>query len=241
MISLCIPYYDDPERLHQLMLNDSLDYFHEVILVDDASQKFPAKPIVAEYPRDNIILYRIHKDYGFNAHGARNLGASVATGDWVFFIDMDQVLTPEFCESLIEQVSRTPKDHFVWVCESHNTHVRGVNPNTFCARITDFEKTGGYDEEIKGWHMGDRLFRERLDYFCKPDRAPYALGQNRVGRMMIEDGGVQHTLYPDDYTMITPPVSRIQHVVDMIEERNKHPEQWGEIANLTFDFSLELL
>ena len=237
MISLCVPYYDDPERLHQFMLNECLDLFHEIIVVDDASQKFPARPIVEEYPRDNFSLYRIHEDYGFNAHGARNLAASVATGDWIFFIDIDNEPTPEFCQNLFEHVSRTPENNFV-VCNIYGTD-KGIN--FFCVRKTDFDKAGGYDEELRGHHIGDKLFRARLDTFCKPDLAGYILNCNRHGRKWIEDDSVKTAVYPDDFTIICPPMSRIQHALDMIEERNKHPEQWVEIPKLNFDFSLELV
>ena len=46
MITLCVPYYEDPHRLYALLHNEWLSWFDEVIIVDDASSDFPALPIV---------------------------------------------------------------------------------------------------------------------------------------------------------------------------------------------------
>lgn len=239
MISLCIPYYDDPHRLRGLMMNECLGMFDEVIIVDDGSPTYPAARIVQEFPDEleyiDIKVWRITEDFGFNAHGARNLAATVARGDWLLFLDVDMEPDADFVEELLERVESTPEDEFL-LC-----NLFGDDPgNIFALRAVDFWRAGGYDEETRGWHLGDKIFRERLDSFCKPVLLETRLPCNRLGRKVMHDDQITGTLYPDDQTVVQRSQKHVQPILNMIHQRNQRPETWDKIPKLNFDYTREL-
>ena len=237
MISLCIPYYEDPNRLRSILMNDWIELFDEVIIVDDGSVEYPAKPIIEEFEDEgifwyaNLSLYRVIHDLGFNAHGARNLAAKEATSDWLFFMDVDMELTEGFCKELFERVENTPEGEFI-VCRVLSQDCT----NIFCVRSEDFWRAGGYDEETKGYHLGDKTFRERLDSFCKPVLTDTNLPCNRMARKKYADDTITGTMYPDDRTVVERNIKHIEPILKMIEERNKDSKLWVKIPNICFDW-----
>jgi len=239
MITLCIPYYDDPHRLRGLMMNECLGMFDEIIIVDDGSPTYPAARIVKEFTEElsyiDIKVWRITEDFGFNAHGARNLAATVAKGDWLLFLDIDMEPDAGFVSDLFERVENAPEDEFI-VC-----NLLGDDPgNIFALRALDFWRAGGYDEELRGFHMGDKLFRERLDSFCDPVLMDSPLKCNRMGRQVRVDNEITGTVYPDERTVVQRSMVHVQPYLDLIEERNQRPETWDKIPKLNFDYTREL-
>lgn len=232
-ISLITPYYDDPYRLEEALVNECLfHYFDEFILVDDASQLHPAQPIVEnfleDYPQytDRLSLYRVRKDYGFNAHGARNLAMKMIRNEWALLIDIDQLLAPEFCEELVNRIANCPEDEFI-LCNLY-----GNDPgNIFAVRASHFWAAGGYDEELRGWHMGDKIFRARLDAIAKGRLTDAILPCNRKGRLVHISEDVSFTEYPNDKIVVQRGQKHIQPTIEMVLARN--PE---DIPHVLFDY-----
>ena len=76
-----------------------LTYPHiEVIVVDNASRESPIEELQKAYPDVRIILSK--ENLGFA--GGNNLGIKAATGDFLFFVNNDTVLTPNILEGLVE-------------------------------------------------------------------------------------------------------------------------------------------
>lgn len=242
-VSLCIPYYDDPHRLRFLLMQEELSWFNEIIIVDDGSRDFPAKPIVEDILQDShfipnrrVKLFTILEDFGFNAHGARNLAAAQSKCEWLCFLDVDMQPNEPFLVELSDRVKDTPPGNFI-LC-----NLFGDDPgNIFCVRREDFERAGGYDEELRGYHMGDKLFRERLDSFCTPKLMHMLLPCNRVGRVIEIDDTITGTLYPDDSTVVQRRQVHIEEELKMIEQRNQEPDTWRDIPKLQFEWREEKL
>ena len=66
--------------------------------------------LTATYP--NVTVVRPERNGGTSA--SRNLGAKSATGDWLFFLDHDDVLLPHAVATLIELADAFPAARAVY-------------------------------------------------------------------------------------------------------------------------------
>ena len=81
----------------------------EVIVIDDASST--SMPTAAPFDDSRIHLERSTRPRGVAA--ARNLGASLASGIWIAFLDDDDVWAPRRLERLVEVAAR---EGVSWAC-----------------------------------------------------------------------------------------------------------------------------
>ena len=98
-ISVIVPIYNVekylPECIESILGQSFTDW--ELILVNDGSPDNCDK-ICKEYEKqDNRIQYFYQKNAGVSA--ARNLGMKHATGDYIFFMDSDDTISPNFLEN----------------------------------------------------------------------------------------------------------------------------------------------
>lgn len=91
-ISTIIPVYNRPETLIETVQSILAQHRvpDEIIVVDDGSQDDIASAMAPF--QDKIIL---HRQENGGAGAARNTGAQIASGDWLTFLDSDDVWTPE--------------------------------------------------------------------------------------------------------------------------------------------------
>lgn len=99
--SIIVPHYNNPKLLHRLLDSIPVRSDLEIIVVDDNSDPsivdFSAFP-GQQRPEVKLIF---DKERGFGGH-ARNVGLSVATGEWILFADCDDFYTYCFNEVLNE-------------------------------------------------------------------------------------------------------------------------------------------
>ncbi len=113
LISVIIPTYNRAELLrHTLtsLLNQTLDSAKfEVIVVDDGSTDHTDK-VVDEFHQKLNIKYFHQEDKGFRAGKARNIGASIAEGEYLVFIDTSVLLASTTLQSHVDrhQLSTQP-------------------------------------------------------------------------------------------------------------------------------------
>lgn len=233
-VTVIVPYYEDPARLENILQKPLLTRFSEVIIVDDASNVAPALPIVLDAFDcfgGNVRHFRVMVNYGFNAHGARNLGAQKANTKWLLFLDCDCEPTDEFIDALEKDIEDCDEHEFL-LC-----NLMGGDPgNIFAVRRWDFWRAGGYDEELRGYHMGDKIFRSRLDSLATPRLMDTMLPINRKGRKIVTDDKVFLTEYPDDETVVQRSQKHIQSILKMIEKRNADESMWGSIPSVNFTY-----
>ena len=76
----------------------------EVIVVDNASLQNPFDEIVSAFPK--VKFLRSEKNLGFA--GGNNLGIKVANGKYLFFLNNDTILFPDFLEPIVNFMESHP-------------------------------------------------------------------------------------------------------------------------------------
>ncbi|RJG42430.1 glycosyltransferase [Motilimonas pumila] len=112
-ISVIIPTYNRAELLRHTLVSltkQSLSQqAFEVIVVDDGSVDH-SEAVCQEFKQSLDIKYFHQQDKGFRAGKARNIGAAIAEGDYLIFIDTSVVLSSQALEKHLQvhQASEQP-------------------------------------------------------------------------------------------------------------------------------------
>lgn len=171
-ISIIVPFFNSELTLsravNSVISQDFSDW--ELILVNDGSTD-NSERIVKDYLKDKRVSYFSQKNKGVSA--ARNEGAFAAKGDWLVFLDSDDLLLPgTLCkmEEKIQQNSTCQYFHFGvsytkgqekedWF-PSHSSHLSKL-AGSFLLKKSVFSRVGGYDEKLK--------FSENTELFHRID------------------------------------------------------------------------
>ena len=112
LLSLIIPTYNNEPYIDELLkrLCPQLTDEVELIVVDDCS-KFPFLP-----PFPGIKVIRREKNGGVSA--ARNTGLDAATGEYVAFIDADDLVAENYTETILNKIKTENFDYcyLSWKC-----------------------------------------------------------------------------------------------------------------------------
>ena len=102
-LSIVIPYYDAKEYTDELLkvLDFQIRNEVEVILVDDGSRI----PFETEYKWLKII-----RQENKGVAGARNTGIEMAKGDYIAFMDHDDMIAENYVEKLLEKIEESGTD-----------------------------------------------------------------------------------------------------------------------------------
>ena len=109
LISVVVPVYNTEKYLRKCLISLSNQTYHniEIIVVDDGSKDGSANICDEFAAKDNRFVV-IHKENG-GISSARNKAISVAKGDYFMFVDSDDWVEPDLCESAYAII----KDHNV--------------------------------------------------------------------------------------------------------------------------------
>ena len=195
-ISCIVPVYNQAQYVAQAL--DSVFAqtlpVHEVIVVDDGSTDNLAD-VVASYPRDIIFIRQENQ----GPAAARNTGIRRATGEWLAFIDADDVWHEE---KLALQWDAFQRDPDLDYCLTHKRNfweasmadeearlrrenhpiVHDIPAYTFQAmmlRKDTFERVGYLDENLRLGEDTDWLVRAD-DLDCRREVLPQVLIQRRL-------------------------------------------------------------
>lgn len=104
LISIIVPVYKVEQFIHECV--DSIidqTYNHlEIILVNDGSPDRCGE-ICEEYAKQDHRIVVIHKENG-GLSSARNAGLDICKGEYIAFIDSDDVIHPQFVELLYANI-----------------------------------------------------------------------------------------------------------------------------------------
>ena len=183
-VSFIIPCYN-AERFLGEAIQSALDQVHqdfEIVVVDDGSTDHTGQ--VVERFDDQHIRYIYQENRG--PGGARNTGMAAAKGDYLAFLDADDIALPHRLAAQLRVLEDDPSlsvvaSGYVWIGESGqripwNAHSWQrwpelndlgswlfdcpLVPSTTLLRRASWEAVGGFDEELVGpedWNFWMRL------------------------------------------------------------------------------------
>jgi len=157
-ISIVLTYYGQPLMLaEQARIWGTYAVSPEVIVVDDGS------PVPAE-PQALSLGYRVRLDIPWHQDGARNLGAHVASGEWLLFLDIDHAISAGELGKLYDLLPSLPTGAAFRPARRLVDGAYSLSPaaNIWLIRRDDFWRVGGYDERLCGTYGTDLEFRPRL-------------------------------------------------------------------------------
>lgn len=105
-ISIIIPHHNSSILLKRLIMSIPVSLNAEVIVIDDNSNLSELN-IVESYLKE--FNFKLYKNEGKTAGGARNTGLKYANGKWIIFADADDIFT-EYLESSITPYLKSDYD-----------------------------------------------------------------------------------------------------------------------------------
>lgn len=171
LISIIIPVYNVSSYLAQC-LESVLEQTYrnlQIICVDDGSIDGSGE-ICDSYAKRDSRLQVIHQKNA-GAGAARNVGLSVAEGEFVGFVDSDDYIAPEMYQSLLDVLMQTDSD--IAACEMIEVYKNRMVGNDasdeiqFFSGVEFLKKTA---EHWKYYNMVNKLFRRELvEGICFPE------------------------------------------------------------------------
>lgn len=184
-LSIVIPVFQSHEIVRrQALYFENLNLPAEIILMDDGSD-----PPIPQY--DVFKVYQTGDKRPWTQPCAKNMGAEIATGEYLFFTDIDHILTKEAIEAalffkgdkmhfrrtyaVLDENGKITQDLdvlFKYGLKRRKRKLRTYHhTNTFVMRRDVFLAMGGYDERLceKGTHptADDRHLYGKYRRFAK--------------------------------------------------------------------------
>jgi len=226
-ITLGTTYYENPENL-KVFIKKHQSVVDYLVIVDDGSKIYPIESILDKVPNDNLIVYKVTKDYGFNSHGCRNLIMHESPTDWTILMDCDRVMDdPIVMTRSIKNRRLRTNCRYRFVVHTSSPGI-GTHPsvNDYLIHRDHFFSVGGYDEELQGVRTGDRQFFRQL--LCSD-------GSERV----LHDCEICFTrgpsVNPNNIIVSNKDRPASNQMVELVKKREIEPEPNKPI--LTFDWT----
>jgi len=130
-ISIIVPVYQTEIYLEKCIKSIQNQTYHhlEIILIDDGSTDNSGK-LCEKFALEDPRIKVIHKENeGLSA--TRNLGIEMSTGDYITFVDSDDWISEDYCQTLVDAIEKTNSDvsviKFALVVEK-NAVITNVSP-----------------------------------------------------------------------------------------------------------------
>ncbi|CAB4557989.1 unannotated protein [freshwater metagenome] len=187
-VTVIMPVHNGEKYVSQALRSIAAqgDSVSEVIVIDDASTD-QTMTLVAEFEQSSLVQFRTIRTAGVGQSAARNEGAQLATGDYLAFLDQDDIWLQGHAASLKAILDDNPSTSMVYSdvntidadggllivrlnALAGNGHPkRSITeilegdimalPSATMVRRTDFLSIGGFDERLQGYEDDDLYFR----------------------------------------------------------------------------------
>ena len=172
-ISVILPIYNASscieETLNYILSQTFTDY--EVICVDDGSTDNTLE-VLKEYEKKDNRIKVISQSNG-GAGKARNTGLDNSTGDYLAFLDADDLYDPDMLSKAYSKAIEGNADLVVWKCDRYNDTTKEYSPTPWTLREKDLPPyrpmyyrnfTDNVFKVFVGWAW-DKLFKR--DYILE--------------------------------------------------------------------------
>lgn len=150
LVSVVIPVYNS-EKYIQRSVKSAFNQTHkniQVVLVNDGSNDNSAD-ICEKLAENNKHIIYLNHDKNKGQTVTRNEGLEAATGEWMLFLDADDVLVPDAIVSLLDAVTNDEID----IVFAGYKMSRGINSVEYLANL----KEGIYDRSEFVQHLFDDI------------------------------------------------------------------------------------
>lgn len=164
LISVIVPVYNIEKDYLKRCINSILYQTYrdfELILVDDGSTDGSAD-IIDEYASNDSRVVALHKSNG-GSSSARNMGISVAQGEYLSFIDSDDYIEPNTLETLAAPILRARELETY----KHEGDDRFVTDSTFDAIVPLIVQVGRDERDSSGKVLPDICTPPRREEFIE--------------------------------------------------------------------------
>lgn len=144
-VSIIIPVYNRPELLREA-LKSVIDQTYrniEVVLIDDNSDEVNYYQWLEDYKELDLQYFKNDKNKGATA--CRNKGIELATGEYISFLDSDDIILPSKIERLMEKAAASKADFIYSGWEWKNFETQEIKKR----RIPD--SRNGLIENLPRW------------------------------------------------------------------------------------------
>lgn len=162
MISCIVPVYNCKEYLRECLesiINQTYTDF-EVLLIDDGSTDGSDEICRIYTEIDNRIRYYRKENGG--AASARNLGLEKAAGEFISFVDSDDVISSDYFEKMLETAIKTNVDMVVSSVDKGYSSNGKILPDALWKREEYIKKALTEFEHIAVYSLWTKLLRKSV-------------------------------------------------------------------------------
>ena len=150
---------------------------YELLIVDDCSSDGTMELVFSNYSRElecGLIRYHYSTTKLF-ASGCRNVALSLAKGNWIGYIDSDNILCDNYLSTFIDCINRCPEVEIFYAQFKRLTdngpglsipfdplilkHHNYIDIGVFVHKKQLYEKCGGFDESLRRLEDWDLILR----------------------------------------------------------------------------------
>jgi len=116
-ISVIMPVYNTPERFLREAIDSVVDQLYpdwELCIADDASPKARTREVLAEYAARDPRIKTVFRPVGGHISEASNSALELATGDFVAFLDHDDLIPEHALYRMAKELERYPEARLVY-------------------------------------------------------------------------------------------------------------------------------
>lgn len=163
LLSIIIPMYNTNDYLDDLLdvLDKQINDQVEVLVIDDGS----VIPYISKYEWANVI--HLNKNSGV-AGKPRNIGLEIATGEYITFIDSDDLVSNDYIKTILSRINKKPDIIFVsWKTTEKEVIMNPRPPKWNCAvwcRVYKRELIGDIRFDEKLVLAEDLMFNNQIKY-----------------------------------------------------------------------------